>query len=375
MTGEFYEEKIELHVDDLSEAGISRYLRHSGDFHVEVRKTVTSTNTILKDASSCATGWGQTVGGLPGGGLSEGRLPDGGLPEWYVLVAEEQTAGKGRMGRPFHSPSGHGLYFSVLLRPGNGAFSASPHDDGVGRAGSGNPALLITSVAAVAAARAIQEVTGIRVGIKWVNDLLIGGKKVCGILTEAVIRAGSANQGSAQDGYAQGGEAWGSGCPGSGYIDSIVVGFGINVIKPKNGYPEALEDIATALYDGTEAGTDAGGAAAGNAGNRKTGVNSTNANGAEANISPAHGVERCRLIAATLDYFRELYEKLPDRGFLDEYRDLSVLPGKEITIYSGAEHQTGRVIAIDDDCGLVVHYANGQTVTINSGEVSVRERV
>ena len=115
-----------------------------------------------------------------------------------VLIAGAQTAGRGRMERAFASPEG-GLYMSVLLRPISAA-----------------DALLITPRAAVAVARAVEDVAGRETGIKWVNDVLIGGKKVCGILAEA--RAGE-------------------------HLD-VVLGIGVNVFS----VPEGLEDTAGAVF-------------------------------------------------------------------------------------------------------------------------------
>ena len=91
-----------------------------------------------------------------------------GVPEGTVLIAGAQSAGRGRNSRAFASPEG-GLYMSVMLRPQ-----------------SVTEALGITPLAAVAVARAIEEQFGLNPGIKWVNDILIDGKKVCGILAEAV---------------------------------------------------------------------------------------------------------------------------------------------------------------------------------------------
>ena len=115
-----------------------------------------------------------------------------------VLIAGAQTAGRGRMERAFASPEG-GLYMSVLLRPISAA-----------------DALLITPRVAVAVARAVEDVAGRETGIKWVNDVLIGGKKVCGILAEA--RAGE-------------------------QLD-VVLGIGVNVFS----VPEGLEDTAGAVF-------------------------------------------------------------------------------------------------------------------------------
>ena len=92
-----------------------------------------------------------------------------------VIIANRQSAGRGRLGRKFFSPGEKGIYMSILLRP----------DIPLERA------VLITSMAAVAVARAIERVSGIEAKIKWVNDIFLKGKKVCGILTEAGIDAES----------------------------------------------------------------------------------------------------------------------------------------------------------------------------------------
>jgi len=259
--------------DVLSAAGIEVNLKTAGVFQIEVRKTVKSTNTALREIAAKNT------------------------PEGFVLAAEGQTAGKGRQGRGFHSPPGHGVYFSLLLRPGAKTADAT----------------LITSAAAVAAARAIEQVFGVRVGIKWVNDLFARGKKVCGILTEAVFGMES------------------------GIIESAVLGIGVNITSPEQGYPEDIKDIAAALTD------------------RKEGKDN----------------ERCRLIAATLDSFWEYYQDLAARGFLDEYRARSIVLGQDIFVLSGGNKRPARALAVDENCGLEVRYNNGETATLRYGEVSV----
>ena len=128
--------------------------------------------------------------------------------EFTVAVAREQTGGKGRMGRKFESPVG-GLYFSVLLKP---RFSAET-------------CLKITTAAAVAMARAIEKVCGKSAEIKWVNDIYIKQKKVCGILTEGVFDAEN------------------------GHIKYAVLGVGVNVATPKGGFPEEIRETAGVLSD------------------------------------------------------------------------------------------------------------------------------
>ena len=168
--------------DELSADGIERRLRHK-ELDVRVYRTISSTNTVLK--ALAADGAGANL----------------------ALVAEHQTAGRGRMGRSFCSPSGTGLYFSLLLRPKVPAAEA----------------MSITACAAVAVSRTIEELTGRSTRIKWVNDILIGQKKVCGILTEAGIDAET------------------------GMLRYAVIGVGINVREPEGGFPPEIAGIAGAV--------------------------------------------------------------------------------------------------------------------------------
>ena len=169
--------------DVLSLEGIIRELGgYSGFFDIELRKSVTSTNTLLKELADVA----------------EAAAP------WKVMIAEEQTAGRGRMGRSFESPEGTGIYLSILMKPHIPA----------------EKAVRITTAAAVAACRAIEECTAETPSIKWVNDVYVRGKKVCGILTE------------------------GSADPATGLLNWAVMGIGFNVYKPQNGFSDAIKDVA-----------------------------------------------------------------------------------------------------------------------------------
>ena len=121
---------------------------------LHVFDSVTSTNDLLREAAA------------------------NGAPEFTVYAAKQQTAGKGRQGRAFYSPPQTGLYLSILLKP-----LLAPAD-----------ALMLTPLAAVAAADAVERCTGQRVQIKWVNDLLLHGKKICGILIENQLKGDSIKQ-------------------------------------------------------------------------------------------------------------------------------------------------------------------------------------
>lgn len=174
------------HSDVLSKASIEKHLgTFSGTFNIEVFKTLGSTNTYLKERAS------------------RGSL------EGTVIVAEEQSGGRGRQGRGFYSPGGTGIYFSLLLRPKAKATDAT----------------LITTAAAVAVAESIETITGVPAKIKWVNDVFCHGKKVCGILTE------------------------GSFDMESGGMEYVVLGIGVNVTKPEAGYPNEIDKVASALYE------------------------------------------------------------------------------------------------------------------------------
>lgn len=140
--------------------------------------------------------------------LTAKQLAAQGAPNGSLVVADTQTAGRGRRGRSFASPPGTGLYLSVVLR------SDLPME----------AATLVTSAAAVASCRAFQRLYGKALDIKWVNDLYWQGKKCCGILTEAAADMES------------------------GGVDYLVVGMGFNLFEPQGGFPPELRDIAAAIF-------------------------------------------------------------------------------------------------------------------------------
>ncbi|MDR1292121.1 MAG: biotin--[acetyl-CoA-carboxylase] ligase [Clostridiales Family XIII bacterium] len=129
------------------------------------------------------------------------------IPFGTVIVADEQTAGRGRFGRVFASPAADSVYMSFILRP-------------VGAAGD-TP--LVTVMAAVAVCEAIEAIAGGQPRIKWVNDIYSNEKKVCGILAEGVSASGS------------------------GAIDGIALGIGVNINVPQDGFPEEIRAIAGAV--------------------------------------------------------------------------------------------------------------------------------
>jgi BirA family biotin operon repressor/biotin-[acetyl-CoA-carboxylase] ligase len=267
----------QLHEDSdiLSPQGINKYLGDlSAVFSIEVRKEVDSTNQVLKDEKG-----------------SEGR----------ILVAERQASGKGRMGRTFYSPGDSGVYFSLLLRP-----KIKMQD-----------AVIITAAAAVAVCEAIETVSGKDTQIKWVNDIYVDGRKVCGILTEAAMDLET------------------------GGLEYAVLGIGINIKEPREGFPKALNGIAGALFQKDEFPIDI----------------------------------KNKMVSAVLNQFWPCYSQLGKKKFLEGYRDRSMVTGRDIWIHRGdGSTEKASAVEIDDQCRLVVIKENGQREELLSGEVSIRNR-
>ena len=289
--------------DKLSASVIKEYLNEQNkDMNIEIYPVLDSTNLTLKEKASA------------------------GAPEGTVIIAEEQTMGRGRFGRQFFSPAGTGIYMSVLLRP-----QLEP-----------SASTLITTAAAVAVSESIEEVTGNSTVIKWINDIWTkrpddnSYAKVCGILTEAALSSGSK------------------------YPDYIILGIGINVFEPENGFPSELSGIATSAI-GSECTTE------------KLNDNLTDI----AQHSGSHSNNtRNRIIAAVLNKFMAFYPELTRRTFLDEYRRRSVVLGKKINVIENTLRTeisySATAVAIDDDCNLIVELEDGTTKALYSGEISIR---
>lgn len=214
------------------------------------------------------------------------------LPDLTVATSIFQTKGKGSRGRSFFSPDG-GLYFSVLIK----------------RAIPVSQAHLLTPMAAVAVAEGLVKCGAKNVGIKWVNDIYISEKKVCGILTETKIS------------------------PDAQTLEYAVIGIGVNLFEPDGGFPEEIKDKAGAVF--SECLPDLR--------------------------------ERC--LEAILDALSTYLDTLADKSFLADYRARSVVVGREVEIL-GDDPERGMAVTIDDECRLVVQTASGERV-LNSGEVSI----
>lgn len=209
--------------------------------------------------------------------------------EISLLIAEAQTEGRGTKGRSFFSPDGTGIYMSLLLRP-----AYTPQQ-----------CTLLTTMAAASCAKAIERVSGLKMQIKWVNDLYLGGKKVGGILTQAHL--------------SKGGKA----------VEWAVVGIGINLSEPEGGFPEELKGIATTL-------------------------------------GSKDGHIKNRLISEIVNEFVHYYRSLAEKEFIDEYSERLLGLNEEITVNDGEGEYKGTVIGIDGMCRLKIRLADGTVRMLGS---------
>ena len=217
-------------------------------------------------------------------------------PHGTLAVADYQSMGKGRRGRSWAAPHGVGIWMSLLLRPELPPTCAS----------------MLTLVAALAVADGIREVCDLEAKIKWPNDIVVNGKKVCGILTEGALDLEN------------------------GGLRYAVLGIGINICPPAGGFPPELASIAGAL-------TETGGEAL-----------------------------RAPLTAAVLDEFFALYPHLTEKPFFEDYVSRSLLTGRQIEVLRGGTRIPAAVRGIDGDFHLHVIYADGREEHLAAGEVSTR---
>ena len=215
-----------------------------------------------------------------------------------VLIADSQTGGRGRLGRSFHSPAGSGIYMSVIIRP-----KCKPSE-----------LMHLTCTAAVAACDAVERVAGIRPGVKWINDLVYGQRKLAGILTEL---------GLAKDGS----------------VDYAIIGIGINCSQKEADFPEEIRTIATSLE-----------------------------------MIVGRPVDRAKIAAALIEEMERISQELNSgkENLMRRYRADCVTIGQSISLLRGETVHHGIALDLDDQGGLVVRFDDGHTEAVNSGEVSIR---
>lgn len=256
----------------LAEEGI-RPLLNKQEVYLQVYPEVDSTNRAAKEAAV------------------SGKAHHG-----SAVLAQKQNSGRGRKGRGFYSPKDSGLYLSVILEP----------------KGSLRENLILTAQAAAAVHKAVKEVTGISLDIKWVNDLYYHGKKVCGILTEAVTDFES------------------------GEIQFAVVGIGLNLYEPENGFPLELDGIAGALYKKRE---------------------------------EAEGINRNWLAASVIN---SLLKETQELKMPPEYIQHNLIPGHRIQILDGERTRFANALEICPDGRLKIQEEDGTETLLSYGEVSLK---
>ena len=259
--------------------------------HIECFETIDSTNTYAKKlAAQDATRYHQAV-----------------------IVAEAQTAGRGRIGRSFESPAGTGVYLSLIITP---------------QGGITQPAV-ITASAAVAVCRAIKKLYGVQPAIKWINDIYVQNdgvlKKAVGILTEGITNFET------------------------GLIESAVIGIGVNIKLSASINKSPVKDILGYL---------------------------TKAPKIDDNPQPDTPPSRARFIAQIAgEVFKILDEPL--QKVIAEYKSLMFMLGQTLVVHpligDDKSAYTARAVDIDENAGLVVEFGDGVRKTLSSGEVTLHQ--
>lgn len=225
------------------------------------------------------------------------KLAEEGGKSGTVVVAESQTGGRGRFGRNFYSPKNEGAFFSVIIRPKIDLSEAS----------------MITCFTAVAVCNGIEKASGFRPKVKWTNDILLGGKKICGILTELSLTAET------------------------NLVDYIIIGIGININN--TAFPDEIKEIATSIL-----------------------------------LETKRRQKRALLVANILDELDFILNNEWDKKqLIAQYRKDMAILGKEIIIINGENKTNATALNIAEDGSLMVKLNDGTIKTINSGEISIKE--
>lgn len=223
------------------------------------------------------------------------RISMEGAVHGTIIVSDEQTKGRGRYGRAFASKKGKGIYMSMVLKPEFDIYEVA----------------FSTIISAVGVLRALKKFTTEKIEIKWVNDLYINSKKICGILNELVCDIETKN------------------------IDFIVTGIGININACERDFDDDIKDKASSLQ--------------------------------------IHDFVRNNIISEIANEILDIFENFDKKQILEEYKNFQMLFGKEIVYEKDGEEYFGIAEDISDDGGLIIKKDEGY-VTLNSGEVSVRQK-
>lgn len=257
--------------DVVSPQGISMHLKKNKGSKILVFKTLNSTNKKAKE--------------LAAEGAESGT----------IVIANEQTEGRGRLGRSFYSPADTGIYLSLIIRPNVKA----------------QKGVLITTFASVAVCRAIESVFGLQCEIKWVNDVLLNKRKICGILTEGITDFETGN------------------------LEHVILGIGVNFTT--ENFPDDIKNKAGSIQ----------------------------------NTENKH-IIRNKFIAELIDQLADITQEIQNGIFIEEYKNRSAALGKEIEVLGHENIRYGKAIDIDESGGLVISLENGENEILNSGEISIK---
>jgi len=257
--------------DIISAEGITPFLsNHNPPEHIHVFGSLASTNKTAKEMIMV------------------------GIEHGTVIIADSQTAGKGRHGRAFHSPPGHGIYMSTILHSEQLWFKTPT---------------LVTAFAAVSVCESIEAISDKNPQIKWVNDIYLNNRKICGILTESVMVSGT---------------QW------------TIIGIGINFSTPSAEFPEELRNIAGSVF---------------------------------ADGNPT--VTRNRLIGEIMNRIISPDKRYSDKELLDVYKKRLMMLGRSITVMGGGTAYAATAVDIDDAGRLIVRSVDGKLRPLSAGEISI----
>ena len=232
-----------------------------------------------------------------------------------VIIAAEQTAGKGRYGRTFYSQSNGGIYFTVRINNKNN------NNNGL----SAGDTTFFPLIAAVSVYQAVRDLCGIELRVKWPNDLLYkfasGYKKLCGILTEASIKAIKTT------------EATEAAEPENHRVEYVIVGIGLNINNGAEDFPDEIKDTAASLK-----------------------------------MISGIKYDRADILCEILYNFAR-FMNIPKKDLLEEYKKILLL-GIDISFMQDGKILTGKARGINENGNLIAEMQNGETITIQSGGIN-----